>query len=283
MDDREELEQVPWQDLLAEAEPGDERRRVVYLGAGLVGAMLIGMVVTRMWWDPGPPAEPVSPAVVEEEPESVGPVSMPEVPGLPLYSEADLMALPPDPGARAAVAKAEWFVTDYFTADFEPTGSADVRAALPGGVPTSFPQDGIEGISYVEWARAFRVEPSGDGAFRVGVVFRTLAAPPDRGFVRQPVRAVEVLVAVRPDGGASILDLPTPIVMPAGPDPVDLPSPTEDAPEPVVDAAVAQVAGWGTEPRVVSTHRMATGWRVVVTVADSAGNRWPLAVRVSDM
>jgi hypothetical protein len=282
MDDREEMEQVPWQDLLAEAEPGDERRRAMYLGAGLIGAMLVGMVITRMWWEPGPPPVPVAPAVIEEVPETIDPVSLPEVPGLPLYSEADLMALPPDPGARAAIAKAEWFVTDYFTADFEPTGSTDVRAALPGGVPTSYPQDGVDGISYVEWARAFRVEPEGDGSFRVGVVFRTLAAPPDRGFVRQPVRAVEVLVGVRSDGGASILDLPTPIAVPAGPDPVDLPSPTLDPPEAVVEAAVAQLAGWGSEPRVVSVHRMAVGWRVVLTVVDAAGNRWPLAVRVSE-
>jgi hypothetical protein len=280
MDDREELEQVPWQDLLAEAEPGDERRRAMYLGAGLIGAMLVGMVVARMWWEPGPAPVPVAPAGVEEEPESADPVSMPEVPGLPLYSEADLMALPPDPGARAAMAKAEWFVTDYFTADLEPTGAADVRAALPDGAPTSFPQDRVDGVSYVEWARAFRVETEADGSFRVGVVFRTLAAPPDRGFVRQPVRAVEVLVAVRSDGGASILDLPAPIAVPAGPDPVDLPDPTPDPPDAVVEAAVAQLAGWGSEPRVVSAHRMSVGWRVVVTVVDSAGNRWPLAVRV---
>lgn len=283
MDDREELEQVPWQDLLAEAEPGDERRRAMYLGAGLVGAMLVGVVVARTWWEPGPPPVPVAPSgVIEETEPTTEPVAVPELPALPLYSEADLMALPPDPAERAAMARAEWFVVDYFTADLDPSGSADVRSALPGGAVSTFPQDGVDGVSYVEWARAFRVEPQGDGTYRVGVVFRTLAAPPDRGFTRQPVRAVEVLVVVRTDGGSAVLDLPSPLAMPAGPEPADLPAETPDPPADVVAEAVERAAAWGSEPRVVSAHRLTVGWRVVVSVADGAGNRWPLVVRVAE-
>jgi hypothetical protein len=281
MDDREELEHVPWQELLVAAQPEDRQRRTVYVGAGLVAALVVGVALSRMVWAPAPAPSPLPPTdITSPEAASTGeePV-LPDLTGLPMYSEADLMASPPDPAERAAIARAEWFVADYFTADLDPSGSADVRAALPEGVLAGFPQDLTEGISYVEWARAFRVAAVGDGSYRVGVLFRTLSAPPDRGFVRQPVRAVEVLVAVRADGGSAVLDLPAPLPMPAGPEPVDLPAPA-DPPPGVVEAAVADASAWGTEPRFVSAHALGGGWRVVVTVADSAGKRWPLAVRV---
>jgi len=191
------------------------------------------------------------------------------------------MADPPDPGARAAVVRAEWFVTDYFTADLEPDGSAEVRAALPtGAVLPEFPQDGGEGISYVEWARAFDVEPSGDGDYVVSVAFRTLGAPPGRGFSRQPVRAVSVLVGVSDGGGATVLDLPSPIPLPAGPEPDPWPEEMADPPQDVVDIAAARASAWGLEPRISSAAQVGEVWRVVVTVADDVGNRWPLVVMV---
>jgi hypothetical protein len=281
MDEREELEQVPWQDLFAETDPEDQRRRAIYMGAGLVGAMIAGIVMARMWFEPGPPPTPVAPAVEEGvDADLLDEAALPEIPGLPLYSEADLMAHPADPGQRAAMARAEWFVTDYFTADLEPNGSADVRAALPSGALEAYPQDSSGTVSYVEWARAFRVEPAGDGTYRVGVVFRTLAAPPDRGFIRQPVRAVEIRVAVTGDGGATVLDIPSPMPLPAGPESHALAEPVVDAPQAIVEAAAFQVSGWGSDPRVVSVHRSGADWRVVVTVADAAGTRWPLAVHV---
>ncbi len=37
---------------------------------------------------------------------------------------------------------------------------------------------------------------------------------------------------------------------------------------------------WGTEPRLVSASAVAEGWRVVMTIADGVGNRWPLAIVV---
>jgi hypothetical protein len=282
MDDREELEQVPWQDLFADAEPEDRRRRSIYAGAALVGAMIVGVLVARVWFESGPPAAPVAPviepAVGDALPEEV---ALPEIPGLPLYSEADLMAHPLDPGERAAIARAEWFVTDFFTADLDPGGSADVRAALPTGAAQEYPQDSTRSISYVEWARAWRVEPIGDGSYRVGVVFRTLVAPPDTGFTRQPVRAVEVRVAVAEGGGATVLDLPSPVALPTGPETAVLTDQVVDPPPFVVESALARTSGWGSEPRVVSVHRSGAEWRVVVTVVDSAGTRWPLSVSVS--
>ncbi len=283
MADNETVEAVPWEGLLEEAEPGDGLRRTIYLVAGLLGAVVLGAIVARSWWAPSPPvimapaagdvaaAAPVDPL----EP----PVDAPR-PTSPLYSEADLMADPPDPEERTAVARAEWFVTDFFTADYEPTGSADVRAALPTAPDLpSLPQDGREGISYVEWARAFRVEEAGNGAYLVGVVFRTLAAPPEGAFIRLPVRAVEVLIDVAGDA-ATVLDLPRPIAVPVGPEPEPWPEPEADPPSAVIDVAAARASVWGTEPRIVSASLAATGWRVVVTVADDVGNRWPLAMIV---
>ncbi|HLA65869.1 MAG TPA: hypothetical protein VJP05_00050 [Acidimicrobiia bacterium] len=283
VDDREELEQVPWADLMAETDPEDRRRRTLYLAAGLLGAMVLGVLVARSWWSPAsvPAIAPGTTLAGDDEVASSA-ATVPDLTGLPLYSEADLMADPPDPAARAAVVRAEWFVTDYFTADLEPDGSAEVRAALPtGAVLPDFPQDGGEGISYVEWARAFDVEPASDGEYLVSVAFRTLGAPPGRGFSRQPVRAVSVLVGVSDGGGATVLDLPSPIPLPAGPEPAPWPEETVDPPQQVVDVAAARASAWGSEPRISSAAQVGDIWRVVVTVADSVGNRWPLVVMVA--
>jgi hypothetical protein len=279
MDEREELEHVPWAELMAEAEPEDRRRRALYLVAGALGSMVLGVLIARSWWAPsaGVNLAPGTTVVAAAE----TPPTLPDIPGLPLYSEADLMADPPDPFARAAIVRAEWFVTDYFTSDFEPNGSADVRAALPAGPFPAFPQDDGDGISYVEWARAFDVEEAGDGAYRVSVAFRMLGAPPDRGFTRQPVQAVEILVAVSEDGGTTVLDLPAPARLPAGPEPEAWPEGDYDAPRAVTDEATEKASLWGSEPRVVSSHPVDGGWRVVVTVADAVGNRWPMVVLVA--
>ena len=137
MDQPEDVESVPWSELLETTDPTAERRRIAYLAAGLVGAVVLGAVVARAWWAPSAPtivapAEAAPP--IASEPSQTGDSEVSTTAGtLPLYSEADLMADPPDPDARAAIVRAEWFVTDYFTADYEPKGSADVRAALPGG------------------------------------------------------------------------------------------------------------------------------------------------------
>jgi hypothetical protein len=290
MEEHEEFEQIPWSELTAR--PPDGRRRTAYLVAAALGALVVGVLVARAFMSPSP-ASPLAPAVTLAQGDTTGSsaagtattaAGVPASPGPALlYREADLMAFPETPGERAAVARAEWFVTDYFTADLEPTGSADVRTALPAGADVpEMPQDAAASLSYVEWARAYRVEEVGDGRFRVGVVFRSLGAPPDRGFYRLPVRAVEVLVEVTADGGSVVADLPTPVALPAGPEPEAWPQEAEEAPQSVVDAALSEVLGWGAEPRLVASQRAEEGWRVVLTLADEVGNRWPVAVFVAD-
>ena len=138
------------------------------------------------------------------------------------------------------------------------------------------------GLSYVEWARAFRVEEQADGSYRVGVAYRLLGAPPERGFQRLGVRAVEVRVAVSESGGSVVLDLPTPMVLPAGPTPEAWPTVGEIPPQVVVDGALEAAAGWGSEHRLLGTFRVARGWRVMLSAADELGNRWPVVVLVDE-
>ena len=275
MDEREELEHVPWADLMAEAEPEDRRRRSIYVGAAVLGAMVLGVMVARSWWAP-----PSIPATTVAAGASGAVTTLPETPDLPLYTEADLMAMPPDPAARVAMVRAEWFVTDYFTADLEPSGSADVRAALPASVAEELSLDVGAAVSYVEWARAYRVEAVGDGTYRVSVAFRTLGAPPDRGFTRQPVRAVELLIAVGGDNGTTVLDLPAPIAIPVGPEAAVWEGESATPPQEIVDWVSTRASLWGTEPRIVSATQRDGEWRVVVTIADAVGARWPFALRV---
>jgi hypothetical protein len=293
-DQHEEVEHIPWSELMTST--GEGRRRLLYLAAGALGAVVLGIVVTRAVSspDPAPDTVPVAVVTTVSQPTAV-PTTFPTVatttsttstttlPPPALYREADLMAFPADWGARAAVMRAEWFVTDFFTADLEPGGSADVRAALPSGVELpEMPQDGIAGLSYVEWARAFSVEEGADGIYRVGVAYRMLGAPPERGFQRLPVRAVEVMVAVSDSGGSVVVDLPAPVALPAGPSPDPWPLEDEAPPQAVVDGAMAAVSGWGSEHRLLGSYRITGGWRVMLTAVDELGNRWPLAVRVGN-
>ena len=272
----EELEHVPWADLMAESEPEDRRSRAIYLGAAIVGAMVLGVIVARTWW--AAPAMPTPVAPSAEVP--IVATTLPAPPELPLYSEADLMADPPDPATRLAIIRAEWFVTDYFTADLEPSGSAEVRAALPASVAADLSLDVGAAVSYVEWARAYRVEEAGDGIYRVAVAFRTLGAPPDRGFARQPVRAVEVLIAVAGDG-ATVIDLPAPAFVALGPEVGAFEGEEATPPQEIVDEVSTRASLWGTEPRIVSARHLEGEWRVVVTIADPAGARWPFALRLT--
>ena len=286
--EHEEVESIPWSELLSQ-QP-ERRRRMIYLASGAIGAMVLGILVARTWMSPSVASVPVAPAdstlaagtsaVTTSTSLLAGPLPTIPVP-VPLYSEADLMAFPSGTEERAAVARAEWFVTDYFTADLEPNGSADVLVALPAGVDLpELPQDTASALSYVEWARAFRVDEADLGVYRVGVVYRALGAPPDRGFYRLPVRAVEVTVAVSSRGGSVVVDLPTPVPMPAAPEPDPWPVTEGEPPAEVVEGAIAAAAGWGSEPRLVVAQPVSEGWRVVLTMADEVGNRWPVTVRV---
>jgi hypothetical protein len=275
MDDRETVEHVPWAELTSRPTP--DRMQLVILAGAVAAALVVGVLAGRSVFGASPP--PIEVAV----PSSVA-LATTTTTTKPLYSEADLLGYDLADLELAAVARAEWFVTDFFTADLDVTGAADVEAALADEIDV--PGRGAEtsgSVAYVEWARAFAVEPVGSSAFRVSVAFRLVGAPPDRGFYRVPVKAVAVDVAVSPGGGTTVLDLPTPVVFPAGPDP----APRRDgdqaeAPTDIVDRAMAIATAWGDEPRMLGSQAITGGWRIIVSVADPLGLRWPFAVALDE-
>ena len=91
----------------------------------------------------------------ESMPISVAPTSA--TPPLPkdILAEADLLAVIPGQGEVSAAARAEWFVTDYFS-----SGGGPARRRRP---PGRFPPAGGSGsASYVEWAATSRIESVGE-------------------------------------------------------------------------------------------------------------------------
>jgi hypothetical protein len=284
VDEHEEYEHVPWSELLAK--PPQNRRRVGYLAVAVVAALVFGVLVARAWFPPpkeGALLAEGSSASTDGLSTNAQETTTSTMRSGSVLQEADLMAFAGGTAERVAAARAEWFVTDYFTADLEPFGSSDVRSALPSGSALpEMPQDTTGGLSYVEWARAFKVEEVEEGLFAVDVMFRSLGAPPDRGFLRLGVRAVQVRVRISPDGGSAVADLPSPVVLPAAPEPVGWPEGTEEAPRLVIDNVLILAAGWGEDPRLLASQRTDSGWRLVLSVADEVGNRWPMSLQVDE-
>ncbi len=289
MSEREEYEHVPWSELAAD--PAPDRRWLAYLAAAALVAGALGLVAVRTLWPGSPAAAPVT----VETGAAPGPGTAGTVPDVPaptpldggeqvLYSEADLLAAAAPAGdGQAAVAKAEWFVADYFTSDGDGRGSLDLRTALPGDADLPpLPHDGPPGpVSYVEWARAFRAEELGDGLHRVAVAFRTVAGREGEPLARQPVRAVEVVIRVS-GGGVAVVDLPSPATPPLDVGSTAWPTGDEQPPPSVAERAGEDAEAWGEDPEVIGASQAAGGWRVVVTVADASGTRWPLSLWYAD-
>jgi hypothetical protein len=198
-----------------------------------------------------------------------------------LYSEADLMAVLPDEEMRAAVMRAEWFVTDFFTVEGATSAESDVKAAMAGGLAGGpLPHGAAESaISYVEWARAYLVEPVEPGTYRVSVTFRTLSGPGPSELLPSNVRAVAISVQVGAEGATIVLDLPSPLSPPSALA-AALPAFSEgEPPEGMVESAFVAARSGGTEPATLLAGADDSGWLVVVMVGDDSGLRWPLVVR----
>ncbi len=300
----EQFESIPWSSLVPDSNPRNKRILIVVatvvagIAIGLIGGRLIrgttqsGVVVAL-------PSVGIAKSVATPAPFSV-PLSVPPIAGQPvmpttvvlapsiqtplppqLFSEADLMAVLPEEEIRAAVMRAEWFVTDFFTIDGESSSAGDITAALPDGhVAVPLPHQSTEaGISYVEWARAYRVEPLGPARYRVAVAFRTLAGRVVGNLTRAPVRAVTVDVAVGPDGATAVSDFPSPTLPPATLALTFVEVTEMDTPPEVLAGALQDATAVGSDPAPFLAGLDATGWRVVVLVGDASGLRWPLVVR----
>jgi hypothetical protein len=273
----DEYEEIPWSTLLLEHQQG--RTRTVYLAAAVILAVVAGFVGIR-WLtssDHGDGSAVAAPAdttriVAGEADESTTTTTT----TIAVLSEADLMAVQPAIAELSAVARAEWFVTDYFTVD-GPLPEELISAFVNDATLPDLPRPAEADISYVEWARAFDIRPTADG-YAVSVVFRSLTEEPGGAFIRSPVRAVDVLVAVD-DGETAIADLPIPILPPVY-HTIDGWMDTEGEAHDEAIVATLDYAGMFDENSVVVQSGAAgPDWRVVFTIGDRSGNRWPVVMR----
>lgn len=272
----ERLEQIPWAELAKTSTFA--QNRIVFLAAGAVFLAAVGFFAGRLLTGAAAPAvvsvPPVSSTMVTEP--VVAMTAATTLPVPQVYAEADLMALAPGRQEQLAEVTAETFVRSYFSTAGIPGSSLAVTAALPpgGAIP-----EGSGGVTYVEWAQAFRVDPLGGDLYRIGVVFGMLSGPDVSTLNRLDAQAVDVVVEVDGENSA-IVDLPLPAEPPGRTVADPWPEPASEVPADIAAAAVEQAARWGSDPRVVEAASSSNGWRVVVLVADSGGNRWPLAVWV---
>ncbi|MGB5168360.1 MAG: hypothetical protein WBP49_08165 [Acidimicrobiia bacterium] len=273
----DEYEEIPWSTLLSEHQQG--RTKTLYLAAAVIVAVVLGFVGIR--WLTAPGHGDGGAVAAQADTTTVPGAGAVEstttaTSTTATLSEADLMAVEPSILELSAVARAEWFVTDYFTVDGplpEELISAFVNDAMLPDLPSPSDAD----ISYVEWARAFDIRPTESG-YAVSVVFRSLTEEPGGAFIRSPVRAVDVLVAVD-DGETAIADLPIPILPPVF-HTIDGWMETEGEAHDEAIAATLDYAGmFDEEAVVVQSGTAGPEWRVVFTIGDRSGNRWPVVMR----
>lgn len=294
LDQAQHFESIPWSALAQNANSRSRRYVAIFVlvavGAalGFFGGRIVrgftsqGVVVTLPPLAGGVPlaaATPAEPTVVvvptTEASVDPGALLLPQV-----YSEADLMAVLPEEEMRLAVMRAEWFVRDFFTVDGPSAALDDVRSVLPEELgEVDLPHRSVGGVAYVEWARAFIVEPLGPARYRVSVAFRSLVGEGSGSLARSAVRGVAVDVEVSPEGVTSVLDFPSPVPAPGSArSTITLPSEAEAPPE-VVAAALNAVADAGDDAQLVSAGLDGDQWRLMFLVTDASGYRWPVVVR----
>ena len=270
----DEYEEIPWSTLLTEHRQG--RAKTLYMAAAVIVAVVVGFVGVRWLTAPGHGEQQALAAPVETTTTEAPVVETESSTTTAVLSEADLMAVVPAVAELAAVARAEWFVTDYFTVD-GPMPEELISAFVNDATVPELPDGDENGISYVEWARAFDVRPMMSG-YAISVVFRSLTEEPDGAFVRGPVRAVDVLIAVE-DGETAVAELPIPILPPVYHN-IDGWMVTDGQAHDEAITATLDYAGMFDENvEVVESGAAGPEWRVVFTVGDRSGNRWPVVMR----
>lgn len=152
-----------------------------------------------------------------------------------------------------------------------------MAAALPDVV--AMPVSDGSAISYVEWARAVSVTADLDGSFDVTVWFRTLVGDLESGFARTDVRAVEVRLVTDDAGRLAVADVPAiTVVEPVGVAPN---WPTSAAPPDALVAGAAEAtADFGSDAQLEAAGLNEEGWRLVFSVGDASGLRFPVLVRI---
>jgi hypothetical protein len=270
----DEYEEIPWSTLLTEHRHG--RVKTLYMAAAVIVAIVVGFVGVRWLTAPGHGDLPALAAPVETTTSEVVAVQAASSTTTAVLSEADLMAVEPAVAELAAIARAEWFVTDYFTVD-GPIPEELISAFVNDAVVPDLPDGEGMGISYVEWARAFDVRPTISG-YVVSVVFRSLTEEPDGAFVRGPVRAVDVLIAVE-EGETAIAELPIPILPPVYHAIDGWMVTNGEAHDAAITATLDYAGMFDESAQVIESGAAGPEWRVVFSVGDRSGNRWPVVMR----
>lgn len=286
--EREEVEQIPWT-MLAEQLEGGRRRSLASIALAVVAALVAGAIAFSVLRRPSGTVVELTPSAAVAD-ATVAPGTQPHstattVPAIAggedspprpsLYSEADLRAVVSMPeSTRLVAAAAEWFVADYFTV----LGADDRTQTASGELPS--PDPGEAGYSWAEWVRAAAIDQLDEGRHDVTVLFRTIYRDGRGALVRAPVRRAAVEVTVDADGRPSVVGLPrveevAALEAVAGGEVVS-------PPDAVAATAVAQAAALGTAAEVEGAVEGPSGWRVVVSVVDASGVRWPLMFHVVD-
>lgn len=266
----EVYERIPWEHL---DKQGSDKQ---WLLVGLAGAVALGALAYSFMKNQ--PVEPAAaaPAVqqtvaataqagtTETGPTTATTVAIPVV-----ISEADLYAIDPQQLADVASAHAEWFAVEYFSVDGSAESSATLLELLPEGVPMPEAPAGTQ--VFVDWVGTHRITQVGDLDFAVEVLVRSLVSTPDSGFIRQPVRLVEVQVSLGVDGEPRVVSAPVLLeVAPASPGRLEL---TE-----IPEEVRAAVSGSGNP---VGGLLQADGsWRVLVMSTGPDGVTRPVMVDV---
>jgi hypothetical protein len=268
----EEYEHVPWSQLVAPSRPA--LTRPVVVAVAVAGGLLAGFLGSRLAAgngpaDAAPPPFPVTstaPAITAPPDPVVAPPPAPA-----LYTEADLLAVLPEEEVRLAVMLAEAFVTDYFT--------VVPAAASPPVADPDEPEDAAEPPrqTYVEWARAFRVDGADPGGYAVHVAFRMLAGDASGGFLRVPLQAVRVDVVRAADGEVTVADLPAPVPAPPAGSPPASPEAGE-VPADVAAAGRAALVELGLAGEVTGGRQTTGGWRLQVRAAAPGAPPFPMAL-----
>jgi hypothetical protein len=270
----EVYERIPWE-TLEEKKPDRQWIMLAVAGAIVVGALAYTWTSNRAV--PAPATTVAAPAVVSTALAAAAPPAAPVAPATSaapqapvLTAEADLYAVHPERAIDRATAHAEWFVAEYLTVDGSEESRATLSALLPGGVPLPVAPEGAR--VFVEWVRAMSVEETGELAFKVTVLARTLGAAPGGDYVRQPPLRLEVDVSIANPAPQVVM---APVVVPASPGEAHQLQMSE-VPEDV--GATALQASGGTE--VVGGVQDAGGWRVIVMAPGTDGVGRPISVPV---
>jgi hypothetical protein len=108
----------------------------------------------------------------------------------------------------------------------------------------------------------------------------TLGRGSGGAYSRAGPRAVRVAIETSAAGVAVPVDLPAPVPLDASTVPDPPAAAGDPVPDDIASAAVEAAASFGSDAEVTGGAAVADGWRVMVSVADPTGIRFPLVVHV---